>query len=112
MQAETLDRFDLATTKGRFPVGLDVEIYPAAVMADLHRGAKLSSDDREHLTLHLYRHSDRFTVRAIEPRAEWRSADRRFTVDTPDDYAAASALAARFDAPEFAVAALLARAAA
>src|SRR6266852_5431122 len=44
--AAKVERFDLATTKGRFPVGLDVEIYPAHLMARLHMEGCLSSVHR------------------------------------------------------------------
>jgi spore coat polysaccharide biosynthesis protein SpsF len=110
-QAAAFEDFDLATTKGRFPVGLDVEIYPAAVMARLHAGDALSAADREHLTLHLYGHRDRFVVRELSPPQEWRTDGRCFTVDTRADYEAAAALAAHFPAPEFPVDELMAAAA-
>jgi spore coat polysaccharide biosynthesis protein SpsF len=110
-EAQGFDSFDLATTKGRFPVGLDVEIYPTAVMARLHKGGVLSATDREHLTFHFYQHANDFKVRIIEPRREWRAADRRFTVDTEADYEAARVLAAHFASPEFSVGDLVAKAA-
>jgi spore coat polysaccharide biosynthesis protein SpsF len=86
--------FDLATTKTRFPVGLDAEIYRAGGMAALHRSGKLTSDEREHLTLHYYNHSGRYDIRHIDPRTEWQLAGAHFTVDTSTDYAWASSLAA------------------
>ena len=104
--------FDLATTKGRFPVGLDVEIFPSARLAALHAAGSLSAEEREHLTLYFYNHRDVSTVHALDPRPGWRCADRHFTVDTRQDYDAARAIADRFAQPEFAIADLLARAAA
>jgi spore coat polysaccharide biosynthesis protein SpsF len=110
-QAETYERFDLATTKGKFPIGLDVEIYPARLMARLHAAGNLSDTEREHLTLRLYDDGADFTVRRIEPRREWRGGSAKFTVDTPADYEAATGLAARFASPAFAIAELMAQAA-
>ena len=109
-QAAGLDHFDLATTKGAFPVGLDIELYPAPVMARLHREAKLTVDEREHLTLRLY--NGGFDVRQLRPRAGWPVTDRTFTVDTRQDYEQAMALAGRFGSAEFPLKALLERAAA
>ena len=109
-QAARLDRFDLATTKGAFPIGLDIELYPAPVMARLHREAKLTADEREHLTLHLY--SGGFDVRPLYPRADWPATDQTFTVDTRQDYEQAIVLAERFGSAEFPLKALLEKAAA
>lgn len=98
-QCDALGSFDIATTKGRFPVGVDFEIYRSATMARLHNQADLDAQDREHLTLHMYRHRDRFSFKELSAPPGWPSAGRSFTVDTPDDYAFAAALADRLDGP-------------
>jgi spore coat polysaccharide biosynthesis protein SpsF len=104
VDAETLDYcvsharrnapFDLASTKGHFPVGIDYEIYGAATMAELHQGGELTPDDREHLTLFMYHHRSRFRILDLEPLAEWRT-DATFTVDTLDDYRRAQDIVSR-----------------
>jgi spore coat polysaccharide biosynthesis protein SpsF len=109
-QCAAVAAFDLATTKGRFPVGLDVELYSAARMDALHAGGGLSAAEREHLTLYFYNHRDACTVHPLEPRPAWRCAGRHFTVDTRQDYEAARAIAERFTGPEFAVETLVAAA--
>jgi spore coat polysaccharide biosynthesis protein SpsF len=106
-EAAAREPFDLATTKGRFPVGLDVEIYQAARMAELHRSGRLSAAHREHLTLFFYDHPDEFTVRLLEPRGDWQPTGRQFTVDTRDDYAMAQSLVARFGRGDFSIGDLL-----
>jgi spore coat polysaccharide biosynthesis protein SpsF len=105
--ASNLGQFDLATTKGSFPVGLDVEIYPAALMAELHTQNKITMLQREHLTLHFYDHHDEFIIRRIDPPKAWPRTEMRFTVDTQADYEIAQKLAARFDRVDFPVGALL-----
>jgi spore coat polysaccharide biosynthesis protein SpsF len=109
-QCAAVAAFDLATTKGRFPVGLDVELYSAARMDALHAGGGLSAAEREHLTLYFYNHRDACTVHPLEPRPAWRCAGRHFTFDTRQDYEAARAIAERFTGPEFAVETLVAAA--
>ncbi len=109
-QTTAFDRFDLATTKGRFPVGLDVEIYAAERMAKLHRSARMSVAHREHLTLFFYDHRDEFIVRVLEPRTDWPATGRQFTVDTPDDYTKAQAVVAKLGCGDFSVRDLLASA--
>ncbi|MBU0509540.1 NTP transferase domain-containing protein [bacterium] len=78
--------FDLATTKGCFPVGLDCEIYPARVMVALNRRRDLTPEHREHLTLHLYEHSDDFKILRLRPPLSLSGVNATFTVDTMDDY--------------------------
>jgi len=112
LQSAAHTMLDLATTKGHFPAGLDVEIYRAACMAELDVAGQLSASEREHLTLYFYNHRETCVVHAIEPPASWRCAGRHFTVDTRQDYEAARALADRFELPEFTIDALVARAAA
>ena len=85
MKARELAPFDLATTKGHFPVGIDFEIYSASKMAELHRGGFLTTEDREHLTLHFYRRIKEYRVIELKPPNEWRS-NRSYTVDTLEDY--------------------------
>jgi spore coat polysaccharide biosynthesis protein SpsF len=99
--------FHLSTTKGRFPVGLDVEICPAGQLAALNSRGDLTDAQREHLTLYFYDHSDDFIVRPIDPPPGWVPSPRHFTVDTPADYEAARGLASRFDRPDFPARALL-----
>lgn len=102
-QAAGFDRFDLATTKGKFPVGLDVEIYRAELMAELDGGNRLTEQDREHLTLHFYDHCDEFSIRPITPPEGWAQTSRHFTIDTPADYENAKALVARIGRADFPV---------
>lgn len=77
--------FDLATTKGAFPVGIDYEIYPAERMRALHARTDLTDAHREHLTLYFYDHGEAMTIKRLSPQPEWWS-DRIFTLDTQDDY--------------------------
>lgn len=108
-EAARFESCDLATTKGRFPVGLDIEIYAAAAMASVHATRPLSAAHREHLTSYFYDHSDEFVIRAIDPPREWPTTRQHFTVDTQADYNIASGIAGLFDRPDFSVPAMLAK---
>lgn len=99
--------FDLATTKGCFPVGLDVEIYRTDRMQALDRSGKLTAAEREHLTLHFYNHSDAFAIRRIAPPEHWAASRRHFTVDTQDDYDDARRLVESIGARDFSIPAML-----
>jgi spore coat polysaccharide biosynthesis protein SpsF len=92
-QSERIEGFDLATTKTRFPTGLDCEIYAAESMAKLHRHGPLDAGEREHLTLHYYNCSDRYRIQYLHPVASWPLVGRPLMVDTQDDYAFAARLA-------------------
>jgi spore coat polysaccharide biosynthesis protein SpsF len=99
--------FDLVTTKTRFPVGLDAEIYRAESMSQLHRADVLSSAEREHLTLRYYNHSDTYQVRYVDPIEPWVLPGAHFTVDTPADYERASGTAAALPAGDLSLAAVV-----
>lgn len=93
-KCKNLEKFDLASTKGHFPVGIDYEIFRADILISLHKSEKLTSEEREHLTLHFYNNSSSFNIQNIYPPDEWKSK-KTFTVDTKDDYLFACALAER-----------------
>jgi spore coat polysaccharide biosynthesis protein SpsF len=112
LQAAAFGDFDLATTKGIFPVGLDIEFYPASVMTQLNSQRDLTEIHREHLTLYMYDNKDTFRVRALRPPADWPATNLSFTVDTRADYDAAAALAGKFPDPDFPIKNLIERAAA
>ena len=77
--------FDLATTKGFFPVGIDYEIYRAEIMRKIHESVNLSKSEKEHLTLYFYNNKQLFNIVNIFPKKEWKS-NNIFTVDTKADY--------------------------
>lgn len=106
-QCDAAGDFDLATTKGRFPVGIDYEIYRAEAMAALHR-EELTADEREHLTLPIYNRPARFSILQLTPPTHWPEPHRAFTVDTRDDYDFAASLAAAMPSHETDIPTLLA----
>jgi spore coat polysaccharide biosynthesis protein SpsF len=106
-QSTGFGRYDLATTKGRFPVGLDVELYRADRMAALDSGTALASDDREHLTLYFYKNRESFAVREIAPPANWPRSEGVFTVDTAADHVTAAEIVSTLGCNEFSIPALL-----
>jgi spore coat polysaccharide biosynthesis protein SpsF len=107
-RAGEFEHFDLASTKSRFPVGLDVEIYSADRMRALNEGV-LTAAQREHLTLYYYEHKAELAVRTIDPPASWPTTERQFTVDTRSDYAEAVRIANLFETPRFGISDLLER---
>jgi spore coat polysaccharide biosynthesis protein SpsF len=106
-QAQEIEQWDIATTKGQFPVGLDAEIYPASLMQRLHDVAPLTAEDREHLTLHLYQNN--YAVAQLVPPADWPASSDAFTVDTQQDYELATQIVASFGSADFSIKELLSR---
>ena len=106
-QSSRFGQYDLATTKGTFPVGLDVELYRADRLAALDAGTALSPQDREHLTLHFYANREAFEVKSIAPPPDWSPSERTFTVDTAADYATAVELVGLLGRNDFSIPALL-----
>lgn len=81
--------FDLANTKGEFPVGIDYEVYRAATLKGLHLNGRLDRNDREHLTLYIHNNSHRFIIHSVKPLDKWICKEEKFTIDTATDYARA-----------------------
>ena len=86
LEAEDADY--ASTAGGGFPKGLDVEVMTAEALTTAAREAT-SAYDREHVTPFIYARPDRFRLAQLRrPSPErWR-----WTVDTPDDFAFASAV--------------------
>jgi spore coat polysaccharide biosynthesis protein SpsF len=78
------------TLERTYPRGMDVQAFPAAVLAEV---ATLTDDpaDREHVSLYIYEHPERYRLRSVVfDRPE--TAELRLTVDTPEDYALIAAI--------------------
>ena len=105
-QCEESDDFDLATTKGNFPVGIDFEIYRAESMKALAKKT-LTKDEREHLTLGFYNRQGLFNIKWICPPEHWPRIAKHITVDTRDDYNLIRSLVGPEESPFMDVAAIL-----
>lgn len=102
--------FDLATTKGLFPVGIDYEMYSARSMELLNSG-NLDSAQREHLTKAYYDRASEFRIARVQPRDAWRDGTHTYTVDTPGDYKRAVQLVDTIGRTDFSIADLVGAAA-
>lgn len=72
--------------KRTFPRGLDTQVFSTATLAQV---AALTNDphDREHVSLYIYEHPERFKLHNIESGLPERYWDLRWTVDTLQDFA-------------------------
>ena len=52
------------TLERTYPRGMDVQVFPAAVLAEV---AALTDDpaDREHVSLYIYEHPERYRLRSV-----------------------------------------------
>ena len=92
-QCRAAEPFALMSTKGAFPVGIDVEVYPAARMQELHESDLLGPAHREHLTLYLYETLPKSEQGLLQPPADLPRSTLEFTLDTAEDLARLSAIA-------------------
>ncbi len=82
-----------------YPRGLDAEAFPMRVLEECHAAAD-DPASREHVTLFIYRHPDRFRLQGLEAAGgDW--SDLRWTVDTPEDFALAAAVYHHFGHDRF-----------
>lgn len=92
------------TLERSYPRGLDAEIFTFAALERTHRDARLPAE-REHVTVHLYRHPERFHIRGV--KSERDLSHHRWTLDTPEDWAFISAVHGELGAGRFGMEAVL-----
>ena len=73
------------TMEPTYPDGMDVEITTASALREV---AAISADahEREHVTLGIYRRTDRFTIENFADPTGRDNSHLRWTVDSPDDF--------------------------
>jgi spore coat polysaccharide biosynthesis protein SpsF len=71
--------------KRTYPDGLEVQVFATALLAEV---ASLTQDpaDREHVSLYIYEHPERYTLYNVESDLPAKYWDLRLTLDTPEDY--------------------------
>lgn len=99
------EKLDLLSTKGVFPVGIDYELFSTATLES--EWPKMSEEEKEHLTLRLYRPELGFALKQFSRPASWKKAGSSYVVDTPEDYSKALGWAARLGNRRFSVQDLL-----
>lgn len=67
------------------PLGTGVEVLRAEAILRAEREAE-ARDEREHVTLHLYRHRDRYRIDRRPAPPEASMPEARVTLDTEEDY--------------------------
>ncbi len=75
--------YDYASTGGRYPDGLDTEVFSFEALERAHAEAKLASE-REHVTPYIWKHPGEFRLSSI--RCEEDLSHMRWTVDDPEDF--------------------------
>jgi spore coat polysaccharide biosynthesis protein SpsF (cytidylyltransferase family) len=96
---------DLISTKGVFPVGIDYEVFSTATL--VREWPRMTEEEKEHLTLRLYRADLDFTVRRFAKPPSWPSTAGKYVVDTPGDYERAVRLVAELGGRHFSIEDLL-----
>lgn len=72
------------TLERTFPRGLDAEVFSFNALEKAFQNA-IYPEEREHVTLYLYRHPEQFTLKNIAHIPSL--GHHRWTVDTPEDFA-------------------------
>jgi len=69
-----------------YPLGIAVGVFPVKVLEEVSR---LTQDpaDREHVSLYIYEHPEKYVIHNIEGGLPDKCRDYRLTVDTPEDFA-------------------------
>jgi spore coat polysaccharide biosynthesis protein SpsF len=77
-----------------YPAGHSCEVFSRAVLDDVH-GRTTDASDREHVTLHIYRHPERYRLHSVEAKGDEARPDLWLSLDTAADLNGISAI---FDA--------------
>lgn len=92
--AECIDRMieshiqrqaDYTMMKG-LPIGVAGEVVNYNVLKSVHESPDVTARDKEHVTIHVYEHPDRYKINYIQPPVKYNYPDIYLTVDTPEDF--------------------------
>lgn len=86
--------FDYVTTKYKFPMGLDAEVLSDELLQRLDQTVA-NCEEREHVTLHIWRHETAYRTHTISPGPALSRAEIVLTLDDEADYRRLSALVTR-----------------
>jgi spore coat polysaccharide biosynthesis protein SpsF len=71
--------------KRTYPDGLDTQVFATAILAEA-AGLTQVPADREHVSLYIYEHPERYRLHNVESGLAKKYWDLRLTLDTPKDY--------------------------
>lgn len=91
------EEFDLFSTRGVYPQGMDIELFSVDALRRLTDEFEISDYDHEHLTAKFYRHPEQFLTRYFSCPPAWNPASGPFTLDTPDDYLAVTKVIRKYN---------------
>ena len=83
-QCNFLDSNIVYTTKGRFPVGIDYEVFSTDLLAS--EWLEMTLEEKEHVTLRFYGPQSRAQIRQFATPNSWLKTQQTFTIDTESDY--------------------------
>ena len=75
--------FDMISTKGVFPVGIDYELFSTSTLDA--SWSNMSDEEKEHLTLRFYREDLGYLFKYFTQPVSWPKVKHRYVVDTPED---------------------------
>ncbi len=93
VQAHRTGQYDYVSNALRrpLPLGLIVQAFATDVLAEVARTTQ-DPADREHVSLYIYEHPERFRLHALVMEEAEKHSDIRITLDTADDFALISAI--------------------
>lgn len=82
------DKYDYVSNcmKTTYPPGMGVSVYPAKILYDAEKYVPKENKLREHVTIHIFQHPDRYRTHNIEAPPEHNYPDLFLEVDTKEDF--------------------------
>ena len=72
------------TLERTYPIGMDTQVFATRVLADV-AGRTMQSEDREHVSLYIYRHPELYSLENVSAPVEYKRPKLRLTLDTAED---------------------------
>lgn len=68
-----------------YPRGMDTQVFSGELLSEIH-GLSKKASEREHVSLHIYRHPEKYRLGCVQAPINLRKPHYRLTLDTPEDY--------------------------
>ena len=97
---------EIYTTKGNFPQGIDIELFPKKLLENLNKKEKLPDRYKEHMLSYFYENSHEFSIKYFSNNYKGKLSGI-YTMDCLADYERLKSIYQIFDNPDFTISEIL-----
>ncbi len=97
---------EIFTTKGNFPQGIDIELFPRILLEKLNKKENLPDRYKEHMLSYFYENSQEISIKYFN-NSYGGKLDAIYTMDCLEDYERLKSIYHIFDNPDFTISEIL-----